>query len=98
MGSELNLVVISTVQGELSAHLVKSRLESEGIPAMLKFETYFNLILAVFNPVSIAVPQKFAEEARKIVERGECDLIMTIPKNRLWTFVVLMLLSRLMVG
>ena len=92
MGNKSGLVVVRTVQGELSAHIAKSRLESEGIPAMLQMETYFNLILAVHSPISIVVPKEYAYEAKKIVQGREFDLITTISKKRLWLFAILRLL------
>ena len=92
MRNKSDLVVIRTVQGDLGAHLVKSRLENEGIPAMLQFETYFNLILAIHAPISIIILKEHAHEARKIVGETEFDLITTIPKKRLWLFAILRLL------
>ena len=71
MEGKLDLVTIHTVQGELSARVIKSRLESEGIPAMLKFETYFNLNAGVFAPFSIAVPREFVRDAKMVVDEME---------------------------
>ena len=96
LGNKSGLVVVCTVQGELSAHLAKSRLESEGIPAMLQFETYFNLILAIHAPFSIVVPKEYANEARRIIQEREIDLITTISKKRLWLFTILRLLSKVL--
>ena len=75
MENKLDLMTIHTVQGELSAQVIKSRLESEGIPAMLKFETYFNLRVGVFAPLSIAVPRRYADDAKMVIGNTECDLI-----------------------
>ena len=93
MRNKSDLVVIHTVQGDLSAHLVKSRLESEGIPAMLQFETYFNLILAIHAPINIIILKEHAHEAKKIIDETKFDLITTISKKRLWLFAILRLLS-----
>jgi hypothetical protein len=94
MEGKLDLVTIHTVQGELSAQIIKSRLESEGIPAMLKFETYFNLLVGAFTPFCVVVPRKFAGDAKMVIENTECDLINTIPRKKLWLFVILMLIFR----
>ena len=37
--SESDFVVIDAVQGELTAHVIKSHLESEGIPGLLQYES-----------------------------------------------------------
>ena len=92
MEGKLDLVTVDTVQGELSAQVIKSRLESEGIPAMLKFETYFNLRVGIFTPFSIAVPRQFADDAKMLIASTGCDLIQTIPRKRLWLFVIFMLI------
>jgi hypothetical protein len=93
MGNKSGLVIIRTVQGDLSAHLIKSRLENEGIPAMLQWETYFNLILAIHAPISIIISEEHAHEAKKLVDEIEFDLITTISKKRLWLFAILRLLA-----
>jgi len=81
------------VQGELNGELIKSRLEVEGIPTMLRFETYFNLKLGVFCPVSVLVPHQFAETGKNIVESIGPNLVSTIPKKNKWSFIFLWLLS-----
>ena len=39
MADKSNFVVISTVQGELVANVIKSHLESGGIPVLLEYES-----------------------------------------------------------
>ena len=84
-------VTISVVRGELAAGLVKARLESEGIPVFLKYQTCFNLVVGMFNPFSILVPGHFAAEAGEIIG-PDYDLIQTVPKKRLYLFAGLMLI------
>lgn len=70
-GSKPNLVVISTVQGEIAANIIKSHLESEGIPVLLKWESVgrvYGLTADGLGQVSIMVPQEFVEEAKHIIE------------------------------
>lgn len=86
-------MTICVVQGKLDGELIKSRLEAEGIPAMLKFETYFNLILGAFCPVSVLVPREYEELARKIIKPNEQTLISTIPARNKWTFILVRLFS-----
>jgi hypothetical protein len=64
-------VVIRITQGELDGYFLKSLLEATGIPAMLRFETYFNLFLGAFCPVSILVPRKLAPDALEILKGGK---------------------------
>ena len=64
-------VVIDTVQGELTAQVLKSHLESEGIPVLLKYESagiVYGLTIDGLGEVRILVPQEFAEEAKGIIK------------------------------
>ncbi len=71
MGSlKSDFVIVCTVQGELVANVIKSHLESEGIPAYLRGESAFGFGLTIdgLGQVSILVPREFAEEAKRIIE------------------------------
>ena len=71
-----DLVVICTVQGELAANVIKSHLESEGIPVLLKWEALGRvggLTVDGLGQVKIIVPQEFAEDARLIIAPKESD-------------------------
>jgi hypothetical protein len=65
-----NLIEICSVQGELKANIIKSRLESDGIPVLLKYES-LGIILGVtvdgLGQVRIMVPAELAEEAKQII-------------------------------
>ena len=72
--SKPDFVVVSTVQSELAANVIKSYLESEGIPVLLKSESagrVFGLTVDGLGQVSILVPQELAEEAKRIIEPRE---------------------------
>ncbi len=72
-GRQSDLVVIETVQGEMTAYIMKTHLESEGIPVLLKSEslgTIHGLIADGLGAVKILVPRELAEEAQRIV-RGD---------------------------
>ncbi len=72
--SKSDFVVAHTVQGELIAHAIKSHLESEGIPVLLKYESVgvvFGLTINGLGQVSILVPQELAEEAKQIIKPQE---------------------------
>lgn len=65
-----DFVVIQKCQGQLAAEVTKSHLESEGIPAVLQYESagrVYGLITDGLGAVKIMVPQEFAEEAKKII-------------------------------
>ena len=69
--SNPDFVVVCTVQGELVANVIKSHLESEGIPAFLKRESagiVYGLTVDGLGQVSVMVPHEFAEDAKRIIE------------------------------
>jgi hypothetical protein len=69
-----NFVVISTVQGELVANVIKSHLESEGIPVLLEYESVgrvYGLTVDGLAQVRILVPQELVKKARQIIEPRE---------------------------
>lgn len=72
--SKSDLVVICTVPDEITASIIKSHLESEGIPALLKWESagrVFGLTVSGLGQVSILVPEEFAEESKHIIQTVE---------------------------
>lgn len=76
MAEKSDFVVVCTVQGELQASVLKSHLESEGIPVLLKYESagrVFGLTVDGLGEVRILVPQELAEKARLIIEPRDDD-------------------------
>ncbi len=68
------LVEICAVQGELAANVMKSHLESEGIPVLLEYESagiVYGLTVDGLGQVRVLVPQELAEDARRIIEPEE---------------------------
>lgn len=66
--SETNLVELMAVEGSLEAEIVKSKLESYGIPVLLEYEAagrIFGITLDGLGKVKVMVPRELAEEARK---------------------------------
>jgi hypothetical protein len=66
-----DFVVIETVQGQIIADVIKSHLESEGIPVFLQSESVgrvYGLVIDGLGAVKVLVPQEFAEEAKKIIK------------------------------
>ena len=63
----MKLVIIDTVYGINMANIIKSKLESYGIPVLLKYESAgitFGITLNGLGKVEIEVPQEFEKEAR----------------------------------
>jgi hypothetical protein len=64
-------VVIETVQGQMTAEIIKSHLEDEGIPVYLQSESVgrvYGLIMDGLGAIKILVPLEFAEEAKEIIK------------------------------
>jgi len=71
-----NLVVVHVAQGELEANVVKSHLESEGIPVLLQYESagrVFGLTVDGLGEIRILVPLELAEEAKRIIKPKEIN-------------------------
>jgi hypothetical protein len=71
MADKSELVVISKVQGQATADIIKSHLESEGIPVLLKYESsgaIYGILVDGVGEIRILVPKEFADEARHIIE------------------------------
>lgn len=71
---EEKLVAIYTAHGEAEAQVIKSKLESNGIPAMLKSSAAPSVHAFVVDGLGeyrIMVPESLAEEARQLVEGDE---------------------------
>ena len=69
------LVVVYTTQGALRAEIVKGRLESAGIPAMVKSEaqSVIPMIVDGIGKAQVLVPQEFEEQARAMLKEAESD-------------------------
>jgi hypothetical protein len=58
----------------LEAQIIKGRLESEGIPVLLSYESaglVYGIIVDGLGEVKIMVPKRLAEEAKEILGLGE---------------------------
>ena len=65
------LVEVLVAQGQIAAEVVKSHLEGEGIPVLLKYESagpIFGITVDGLGKVRIMVPEELAEEAKRIIE------------------------------
>ena len=66
-------VVVYTSQGLVAAETIKNKLESAGIPAMLKYESVgrvMGLTLDGLGEVKVLVSREREQEAREMLEVG----------------------------
>ena len=69
MTEESELVAICTT-GHMEAQIMKSHLESEGIPAILQYESagvVYGLTVDGLGQTKILVPKHLAQEAREVL-------------------------------
>ena len=72
MSSEEQLVTVRVAR-QIEAQIIKGRLESEGIPVLLSYESaglVFGLLVDGIGEVRIMVPKRLAEQAKEILEMG----------------------------
>ncbi len=65
---------VYTASGQIQAHVIKGRLESEGIPVLLRYDsgsTVFALTVDGLGEVHLFVPREEAARARKILSQAE---------------------------
>lgn len=69
---DLKLEKVHTAHGQLQAHVIKGKLESEGIPVLLQYESQvFAVTVDGLGEVRILVPGHLADKAREIIARTE---------------------------
>ena len=76
MADKSDFVVIKIVQGEVTANVIKSHLESEGIPVYLKYESaglIYGITADGIGEVRILVPRERAREACEVIEPKEIE-------------------------
>ena len=70
MPEEIRLTTIYIAVGQPEAQIIKGRLESEGIPAVLRYESaglIYGITIDGLGQVEVQVPTSLAEEARQIL-------------------------------
>jgi hypothetical protein len=78
-----SLVTVYTAFGQLQAQVIKTKLESAGIPALLDYESA-GVVLGItvdgLGEVRVMVPEGLAEEARALLmEEGEESIKLLEP-------------------
>jgi len=62
----------------MECQIIKSRLESEGIPAILKYESaglVYGLTADGLGETTVLVPEDLAQEAKEILDTENMDII-----------------------
>ena len=73
MSARKQLVSVCTTR-YMEAQIIKGRLESEGIPVLLSYESaglIYGLTVDGLGEVKVMVPKRLAEEAKGILGAGE---------------------------
>ena len=76
MSEETGLITVYVASGQPEAQIIKGRLEIEGIPAMLRYESagiVYGLTIDGLGQVEVQVPSILAKEARQVLAAGERD-------------------------
>jgi hypothetical protein len=69
---EEKLERVYTAHGQLQAYVIKGKLESEGIPVLLQYESQvFAVTVDGMGEVRILVPEPLADKAREIIARTD---------------------------
>ncbi|HEU65460.1 MAG TPA: hypothetical protein ENN57_02190 [Chloroflexi bacterium] len=77
MSAREQLVTVCVAR-QIEAHIIKGRLESEGIPVLLSYESaglVYGITVDGLGEVKIMVPRHLAEEAKQILEAGEKETL-----------------------
>jgi hypothetical protein len=74
MGKDTKFITVYTAYGEPDAHIIKGKLETEGIPVILKYESaglVFGIITDGLGQIQIQVPEDMVDVAKKSIETTE---------------------------
>lgn len=74
MAGKSDWVVIETVHGEIAANVLKSLLESVGVPVLLQAKSggsVYAFSVGKLGEVKILVPKAFEEKARELIRPEE---------------------------
>lgn len=74
MSKETGLTTIYVANGQPEAQIIKGRLENEGIPAILRYESLglvYGFTIDGLGQVKVMVPSPMAQKARNILAARE---------------------------
>ena len=72
MSPKEEMAIVCTAR-QMEAQIIEGRLESEGIPVLLSYESaglVYGLMVDGIGEVRIMVPERLAEQAKEILEMG----------------------------
>ena len=78
MSSNNKYTTIYTANGQPEAHIIKGRLELEGIPVILRYESLglvYGLTVDGLGQVEIQVPADLIQNAKEILDISESDSV-----------------------
>jgi hypothetical protein len=78
MNEQIKLVTVYTAVGQPEAEIIRGRLQNEGIPAILRYESLGNvygILIDGLGQVEIQVPADCAREAKQILETTFSDQV-----------------------
>jgi len=73
---KLEMVTVYAAQGMLAAEVIKGKLQSAGIPALLAYESVgpiYGLTVDGLGLVRVQVPHRFAEDALALINEDTGD-------------------------
>lgn len=75
-------VTVYVANGQPEAHIIKGRLEAEGIPVLLSYESaglVYGITVDGLGEVKVMVPSSLAEEAKEILRANKTKLSDQVP-------------------
>ena len=70
MSEQARLVTVYVANGQPEAQIIKGRLESEGIPAVLRYESaglVYGITIDGLGQVEVQVPSSLAQDAKRVL-------------------------------
>jgi hypothetical protein len=74
LSGKATFVTVYLASGQPEAQIIKGRLESEGIPSILRYESaglVYGLTINGLGQVEVQVPSSLAQHAKEILAAGE---------------------------
>lgn len=74
MPEDVDLVTVYIANGQIEAEIIKGRLESEGIPAIFRYESaglVYGLTVDGLGQVEVQVPSSLSQQATEVLAAGE---------------------------
>jgi len=81
---DIELTTIYVARGQFEAEIIRGRLEVEGVPSMLRYESagmVFGIIADGLGEIEIQVPASLAQLARQILSVGLNSNLPDLPPD-----------------